>query len=276
MMKERNSKKILILGASGFIGGALYRELCSYFDTYGTYHTGKIYANNKHFFPFDMQNDDLIEILSRVRPDVIISALRGNFEAQIDTHIDVLDYCRASNSKIIFLSSANVFDAFSNFPSYEFDKTLSMSTYGKFKIKIETTLMQLPEKNYVIARLPMVFGSQSPRIKELKYYLQQQKAYEVFPDLVMNVTNIDILTKQLHYIINRERYGIFHLGSSDLIHHNEFIEDIIKVLGHEKPLLKNVYTSNFDRFLAVLPKDNKLPKHLNFGHIEVIDEMHTI
>lgn len=275
-MKERYLKKILILGASGFIGGAIYRELCSYFDTYGTYHKGKIYNNNKHFFPFDMQNDDLIEILSRVRPDVVISALRGDFESQIDTHIDILDYCRANNSKVIFLSSANVFDAFSNFPSYEFDKTLSMSPYGKFKIKIETALMTLPERNYVIARLPMVFGSQSPRIKELKYHLQQYKAYEVFPDLVMNVTNVDLLTKQLHYIINRNKTGIFHLGSSDLVHHNEFIEDIIKAIGHKKPLLKNVYTSNFDRFLAVLPKDNKLPKHLNFGHLEVINEMNLI
>lgn len=275
-MKERYLKKILILGASGFIGGAIYKELCSYFDTYGTYHTGKIYNNNKHFFPFDMQNDDLIETLSRVRPDVIISTLRGDFESQIETHIDVLDYCKASDSKIIFLSSANVFDAFSNFPSYEFDKTLSMSTYGKFKIKIETAVMKLPDKNYVIARLPMVFGSQSPRIKELKYHLQQNKAYEVFPDLVMNVTNIDILTKQLHYIINRDKSGIFHLGSSDLVHHDEFIQDIIKVLGYERPLLKNVYTSNFDRFLAVLPRDNKLPNHLNFGHLEVIDEMKHI
>ncbi len=275
-MKERYLKKILILGASGFIGGAIYRELRSYFDTYGTYHTGKIYTNNKHFFPFDMQDDDLIGILSRVQPDIIISALRGDFESQIDTHIDVLDYCKASNSKVIFLSSANVFDAFSNFPSYEFDKTLSMSTYGKFKIKIETALMGLPEKNFVIARLPMVFGSQSPRIKELKYHLENNIAYEVFPDLVMNVTNIDMLTKQLHYIINRNKKGIFHLGSSDLVHHKEFIEEAIKVLGYKKPLLKNVYTSNFDRFLAVLPKDNKLPYHLNFGHLEVINEMNII
>ncbi|MEH6703593.1 sugar nucleotide-binding protein [Galbibacter orientalis] len=266
-------KRILILGASGFIGGTLYKELCPYFDTYGTYHTGKIYSNNKHFFHFDMENDDLFEILTQVRPTIIISALRGNFEAQIDTHLDLVDYCRASNSKLIFLSSANVFDAFSNFPSYEYDKTLSMSTYGKFKIKIETALMQLPEKNYVIARLPMVFGSSSPRMKELRYFIDKNDAYEVFPDLVMNVTNADKLSQQIHYIVNRNRKGIYHLGSSDLIHHDEFIKEILDTLGYEKPLLKNVYTSNFDRFLAVLPKDNKLPKHLIFSHFDIINEL---
>ncbi|MCX2680880.1 sugar nucleotide-binding protein [Galbibacter sp. EGI 63066] len=267
-------KKILIIGASGFIGGALYKELCPYYDTYGTYHTGKIYSGNKHFFRFNMETDDIFGVLSAVRPNIIISALRGDFEAQLETHSHLIQYCRSFNSKLIFLSSANVFDAFSNFPSYEFDKTLSMSKYGKFKIKIETALMkQLPEKKYVIARLPMVFGSNSPRLKELKYHISKNEAYEVFPDLVMNVTNADKLAQQIHYIINRKKKGIYHLGSSDLIHHDEFIKEIIKALEFNTPLLKNVYTSNFDRFLAVLPKDNKLPKHLIFSHFDIINEL---
>ena len=35
--KESNKNTILILGASGFIGNVLYKELLSYFDVYGTY-----------------------------------------------------------------------------------------------------------------------------------------------------------------------------------------------------------------------------------------------
>jgi len=33
-----------------------------------------------------------------------------------------------------------------------------------------------------------------------------------------------------------------------------------------------VYTSNFDRYLAVLPKDNKLPQHLSITNEEVVAE----
>jgi dTDP-4-dehydrorhamnose reductase len=133
--------------------------------------------------------------------------------------------------------------------------------------------MKLPERQHIIARLPMVFGSQSPRTKELKYHLDNKQAYEVFPNLVMNVTSDNILTRQLHYMINRRRKGIFHLGSTDLIHHNEFIKECCSKLGVESPFFKNVYTSNFDRFLAVLPKHQHLPHYLRFTQSEVVEEL---
>ncbi|UOB17012.1 sugar nucleotide-binding protein [Abyssalbus ytuae] len=268
-------KRILILGASGFIGGFLYKELCNFYDTYGTYHTGKIYSGNKHYIHFDIENDDVTQILSQLKPNIVISAIRGDFDSQIETHTLLTHYAKQTKCRIIFLSSANVFDAFINYPSYEYDKTLSESRYGRLKIKIENMLMRLPNSNYVIARLPMVFGNGSPRIKELKAFLKEKTAYEVFPNLIMNVTGIDKLVLQIHYIINRNRKGIFHLGSTDLVHHDEFIIELSKKMGFSKPLLKHVYTSNFDRFLAVLPKDNLLPKHLRYTHFDIIEELKT-
>ena len=268
--------RILILGGSGFIGNALYKEFCSYFDTYATYFTNKSFSKNQHFFNFDFENDSIEFILKETRPTHIISALRGDFEAQIETHREIASLIKGKKCKLIFLSSANVFDAFSNYPSYEYDKTLSESVYGKLKIKIENLLMRLPESNYVIARLPMVFGYNSPRIRELRSFIDKKEAYEVFPDLVMNVTSIDKLTQQLHYIINRNRKGVFHLGSFDLIHHDEYIKEVTEKLGYENPLFKNVYTSNFDRFLAVLPKDNLLPLHLRISSADVIENSGTL
>jgi len=46
-------------------------------------------------------------------------------------HQHLVEYAELSNAKIIFLSSANVFDAYSKYPSYEYDKTLSESIYGR-------------------------------------------------------------------------------------------------------------------------------------------------
>ncbi|MCQ0112670.1 dTDP-4-dehydrorhamnose reductase [Zhouia amylolytica] len=275
-MKKKKSTRILILGASGFLGQALYKELCHYYDTYGTYHTGRIYSDNKHYFHFDIEHDDIYDVLEKVKPQVIVSALRGDFEALIETHEDITDYIRLTKCKIFFFSSANVFDAFSNYPSYEYDKTLSLSKYGRLKIKIENMLMRLPENKYVIARLPMVFGSTSPRVKELKSSIQQKEPYEVFPDLIMNVASVDNITRQIHYMINRKRKGIYHLGSYDLVHHDEFVKEMIEKHGYGNVIYKNVYTSNFDRYLAVLPKDNKLPNYLQYSYNDVIDEYKSI
>jgi len=274
MPQIKQKARILILGASGFIGNAIYKELCSYFRTFGTYNTNnKGLENNQHFFQYNIEEDDVFEILNTIKPTVIISSLRGDFSAQIIAHQHISEYILQNKARLIFLSSANVFDAYSKFPSYEYDKTLSNSVYGHFKIKIENMLLRLPKMKIVILRLPMVFGAFSPRVDEIKLLLKEKLPIEVFPNLVMNVTSDNKLTQQIHYIINQNKYGVFHLGSTDLVHHDEFISDIINSLGDYKPIYKHVYTTNDERYLAVLPKDNKLPKHLQIKSTEILQEL---
>jgi dTDP-4-dehydrorhamnose reductase len=274
-MKENGNKhRILILGASGFIGNALYKELCSYFKTFGTYHTSRNgFVNNAQFIQYTVEEDDIFEILDATRPTIIISALRGDFHAQTIAHQHITEYLQTNDCKIIFLSSANAFDAYSKYPSYELDKTLSDSIYGHFKIKIENMLLRLPKKKTIIVRLPIVLGAQSPRIKEIKQSIEDGSPVEVFPNIIMNVTTDTKVTQQIHYIINRNKTGIFHLGSIDLVHHDEFYKDIVNMVSTNNVVYKRVYTTNEDRYLAVLPKYNKLPKHLQITSIEVLKEL---
>ncbi|MCB0470075.1 MAG: sugar nucleotide-binding protein, partial [Flavobacteriaceae bacterium] len=188
-------------------------------------------------------------------------------------HQHLVEYIANHNCKVLFLSSANVFDAYSKFPSYEFDKTYSNSVYGHFKIKIENMLLKLPKQKWAIIRLPMVFGPSSPRVEELLTSIRNNEPVEVFPNLVMNVTSFDKVSQQIHYIINRKKVGIFHLGSNDLVHHDDFIKELLQNLGIEKPLLKQVFTTNDERYLAVLPKENLLPKHLQVASQEILSEL---
>tara|TARA_R110000868_G_scaffold56488_3_gene174770 strand:+ start:12731 stop:13561 length:831 start_codon:yes stop_codon:yes gene_type:complete len=274
MIKREDKHIILILGASGFLGGSLYKELCSYFNTFGTYHTSHSnFDKNNHFFQYNLEEDDVFEILDIVKPTIVISSLRGDFSAQVTVHRHLSEYIMSNTCKLIFLSSAVVFDAYSKYPSYEYDKTLSNSIYGHFKIKIENMLLRLPKKKVAIIRLPMVFGAQSPRINAIVQSLKGETPIEVFPNLVMNVTTDSKVCQQIHYIINRNKYGIFHLGSTDLVHHDDFIKEIVELLGNPNAIFKNVYTTNDERYLAVLPKDNILPKHLQLQSQEILTEM---
>jgi dTDP-4-dehydrorhamnose reductase len=219
-----------------------------------------------------MVSDDVYELLKKVKPQIIISALRGPFQDQIEAHHLMVEYAQKTGARVILLSSANVFDAFSHYPSYEHDKTLSESIYGKLKMRCENIIMRsLPDEQYAICRLPMVFGAASPRLAEIKNSVLLHVPIEVFPHLIMNSTTDGKFSQQVHYIINRKLGGIFHLGSKDLIHHKEFVHQLIEMLNlPQKAIYKNVYTSNFDRYLAVLPRDNKLPKHLHITNEEVV------
>ena len=277
-MQEKDGKHtILILGASGFIGNAIYKELCPYFNTFGTYSTpSQFFESNHHFFHYNIEEDDVFEILEIVKPTIIISALRGDFSRQVLIHEHLAEYITKHQTRLLFISSANVFDAYSKYPSYENDKTYSNSIYGHFKIKIENMLLRLPKKKVAILRLPMVFGNQSPRIAEILQNIKAKEPIEIFPNLILNVTTDSKVTQQIHYIINRNKWGVFHLGSRDLVHHDEFIKDIVNIYKpNTEVLYKRVYTTNDDRYLAVLPKYNKLPKHLQLESQDILSEIKT-
>jgi len=269
---DDSRKRILIVGGSGFIGNAIYRELCNFYDTYGTYYSARrAYEGNQQFFKYDMEEDDVFQLLERIRPQLIISAVRGNFSAQIQAHQHIVEYIMRNDSKLYFISGANVFDGYSKYPSYEYDKTLSESVYGRFKIKIENMLLRIPVEKMAILRVPMVFGNTSPRIKDMKSYIWKNEPIEIFPNLVINVTNDDKLTQQIHYLINQNLSGIYHLGSKDLVHHDDFIREVLERIGTFNPIFKRVFTTNEERYLAVLPKENLLPENLQVSYQEIID-----
>tara|TARA_B100000780_G_scaffold66533_1_gene43841 strand:- start:4282 stop:4824 length:543 start_codon:yes stop_codon:yes gene_type:complete len=176
----------------------------------------------------------------------------------------------------MLISGSNVFDAFHNYPSYEYDKTLSESIYGRLQIKLENLTMKLPYTKYVIIRSAIIFGSKSPRIKEIDYCIQKRTPIEIFPNAIINFSSLWRLTQQIHYIINKNLSGIFHLGSRDLIPHSELIEMIIDSRYFIKPIYKRVYSSNNIGYLALLSKKNKLPSHLNYGFKEGLNDLDLI
>mgnify|MGYP000917294073 CR=1 FL=1 len=150
---------------------------------------------------------------SLTKPTIIISALRGDFYAQTIAHQHITEYLESNDCKIIFLSSANAFDGYSKYPSYEFDKTLSDSIYGHFKIKIENMLLRLPKKKTIIVRMPMVLGAQSPRVKEIKQHIEAKTAVEIFPNIIMNVTTESKVTQQIRHLQAGAMQGTGNIGS---------------------------------------------------------------
>lgn len=282
MNKQKHT--ILILGASGFIGNVIYKELLSYFEVYCTYASeSEFYSDNQVFRHYDVAKADINEILNIVQPTVIISALRGDFKLQFHAHKAVAIYVRNHHHcKLLYLSSVNVFDGAYALPSYETDRPFAESEYGKFKLSVEKMLLEKIPAQLAILRLPMVLGVSSPRIVQLRQAMRHQAAFEVYPNLIISLTTADKIAQQVHYIISKEMDGIFHLTSTDMVHHEDLFRELSQKLGAETPIFKSVFRRNDDGYLAILPKYNTLPIEYNITVSEVIeastlkDEMLTI
>lgn len=266
--------RILIIGGSGFLGQALYHELQAYFDVYGTYckQSGP-YKDNQVFRHFNAETDDLLPILEEVVPTVIISAFAATPAALKKAHGQLVEYVgRAPERRLYFLSSYEVFDARWQYPAYEQDHPLAQSISGKVKLALEKQIMDLLPDQWSILRIPWVLGVNSPLIFNLRQAGRHRATYEIYPKLVISVTTADKLAQQIHYIINQDMYGIFHLASKDLIHHEDLFTEISEKINTEQPVFKRVFQSNDDHYMAILPTAEALPKAYEITVSEVIGQ----
>ena len=101
--------------------------------------------------------------------------------------------------------------------------------------------------------------------------MKHHAVFEVFPKHIISITTEDKIAQQVHYIINKNLTGIFHLASNDVIHHDDLFTEIATKIGRKMPIFKSVYSSNEDLYRAILPRDNKLPETLQITVSEVID-----
>ena len=117
------------------MGNAIYKELLPFYDVHATYfNPQKEFEDNHHFHKFDMEVDSINDLLQQLEPAFIVSSIRGNENSQLYLHDQLIAYISNHASRLIFLSSANVFDRFTNYPSYEYDKSIVQQIFqGLFK-----------------------------------------------------------------------------------------------------------------------------------------------
>ncbi|SRX55960.1 sugar nucleotide-binding protein [Aequorivita sp. CIP111184] len=274
MRKKVEKQRVLILGGSGFIGNAIYKELLSYFEVHCTYcKQYGAFSENQVFHNFCVEEDSMLLLLNKIQPTIIISAINGDYKSQFEAYQQIVNYALINaGCSVLYISSSEVFDGKFRYPSYENDITLSETASGKFKISVEKLLLETIPQQTAIIRLPMVLGINSPEVLHLRQCIRHQATFEVFPNLVITTTTINKVCQQIHYIVNQSLRGIFHLASIDMVHHEDLFREITSKMGDKMPIFKSVFNSNEDRYNAILPKENKLKNPHQMTVAEVIEE----
>jgi len=266
--------KVLVLGASGYLGKAIVKEMGKNkeLQVYGTYLSHPALESDK-MVKVDLGDASKIEeIVETLQPKSIVSCLRGDFEKQLLFHEIIAKYVKNSGGRIYFFSTANVFDNDLKKPHCEEERPNSCTDYGQYKIACENSLLAIGKEQVCILRLPQVWGKESPRMTALLNSLHQNEEITVYPNLFFN-TNTDIkIARQLCHIMKHDLKGIFHLAAGDVMSHEAFYNNLMRALNFKGVSVKSNFSE--EGYFALLSKrEDEFPEGLRVTNQSVNEEM---
>lgn len=215
------NKKILILGASSYVGRALFKKLGPE-NCIGTFNKRKI-DNGIYFNSITMDLDEILTnndyithsiiLLGDTNPITCFSNIEKSNEINVISIKRILLYLKNNNIKPIFTSSEYVYDGVKG--NYlEKDKTNPILLYGKQKLEIEDFLAKNSEE-HIILRLGKVVGSTvgdgtlfSNWLKEINEKNEISCAYDQIFSIIYLEDVVDSIIKLVKDNIN----GTFNLS----------------------------------------------------------------
>ncbi|MHC1746785.1 MAG: sugar nucleotide-binding protein [Cellulosilyticaceae bacterium] len=249
--------RILVLGGSGFLGKTILNELnkSNEFEVYGTYYKNSLLLNQNRSLKLDIENlDNIDDLLNALKPQSIVSCLRGNYDKQLILHKKIAEYLKKTNGKLYFCSTINVFDNDLKKSHYEDDLTDSCTDYGIYKIECEKIIQEILQQNVCILRLPQVWGKDSPRMNQLLKSLKAKEKIMVYPNLFLNTTTDIMIAKKLIDIIEHGLNGIFHIAADDVINHKDFCNELIRALGFNNARIEEDFET--EGYFSILSNRN--------------------
>ncbi|NCD10922.1 MAG: NAD-dependent epimerase/dehydratase family protein [Epsilonproteobacteria bacterium] len=234
--------KILIIGASSFIGFRLFKFFKEniLYEVVGTYFQNK---KDDSFLKCDVTNkEDIKNILEVVQPDVILWVAGSKnlkeceasleFAKQINTVplqncISYLEKIQ-SKSHLIFFSTDYIFDGWKgNFK--DIDIPNPQTNYGLSNYLSEQIIHSSDIKNSII-RTSAVMGRGGTFFDWLLLALETEKTIEMFDDIYFSPTPIKFLIENIVNIIDQSLYGVFNICGSERLTRYEFAS-IVKTIS---------------------------------------------
>lgn len=269
--------KVLLVGGLGFIGRRFIRKFSSFHDLI-------IYAKYDDILKIDayqklknikieeggIEDKKIYDIIIKHKPDVVIhlAALTGlkkcydNPERAFMTNVygtfNVVNACIVTNSKLIFISSREVYGDTRQGKSNEDDPLLPNNTYGITKMLGENLVKHASKKygiDYTILRLTNVYGPEGDQYGVqiiIKNALTKNKIEILGGSQRMNFVFVDDVADVMNLVLDHKNSSkqIFNVGSNDTITIKELANKVSKLVGGNIKLeygpMRETETSNFE------------------------------
>lgn len=262
-------QKVLLMGGTGLVGRAVKESLSQDYHVVPT--AGHSEVEGGYRLPVE-ESDTLVEILEKENPEIVISSIRGDFQAQYSFHEKLADWLRGKPKRLLFISTANVFDGDMSRPWTEEAQPSPESDYGKYKRDCETMLTEKLSKQLIIFRIPSVWAPDCPRIQMLREYSTSRKPLPTYPNDYVNVTLSSQVGAYAAYVLTHDLKGIFHVGSTDMVDYYEFQKMVCDLLKVQYPafVLEDIPEKVYQ---AVIPSRTEIPDRLQLTVSQVLDAL---
>lgn len=214
--------KVLVLGASGYLGGVLYKRLKEATDYWvlGTY-----YRSEKQEGLIKLDVSDFIEVktfLQHLNPDIIIWCLMGKTNEKQLIHEGIFNVLNNINQecKFIFMSTNAVFGEGNGDFSEEdipFYKSCESAIALYSNAKIDGEKMVREHENYIIIRPGAIYGQGihgiwDKRVSQLIKDLTTGRTIVKTINLINTFVEVNELSDAIIRLIKINYSGIIHLG----------------------------------------------------------------
>jgi dTDP-4-dehydrorhamnose reductase len=236
-------KKLLITGASGFLGWHLCQLARQTWQVYGTYHQHSVEILGITLLPVDLTDfQALKQLFQQIQPDAVIHTAAASSPNFCQTHpelshlINVSASCNlaglSANAQIpcVFTSSEMVFDG-RNPPYRESDPVCPVNLYGEQKVAAEVGMLERHPQT-AICRMPLMFGAApfaqsfiQPFIEKLRSGQELNLFIDEFRTPISGTAAAQGLLLALEKV-----HGYIHLGGKERLSRYEFGCLMVKVL----------------------------------------------
>lgn len=234
---------VLIIGASGFIGGAIYHEaLRKGHKAIGT----KYSSHEKNLIFYDLLNQSIGDVLGKnliedIDVAVICSAIpkidRCFYEKELTNKINVektcqlVDYLREKGIKIIFISSDAVFDGEKGY--YDEDDMINpLNQYGIQKAQVESYILRNNLRD-VIVRIGLAVGENENENHLFSQWYKLVKAGEpinCIKDQIISPTYVGDIGEAVLIISENDLVGLYHVSNPEYFERIELARQFAYVL----------------------------------------------
>jgi dTDP-4-dehydrorhamnose reductase len=236
--------KLLITGASGFLGWYIGQAAAPDWEVYGTYHHHPTIAPNCHPIALDLTDTAALnECFAQLRPAAVIhatalaqpNACQENpslsYKINVLASFYIAIACADLNIPCVFTSSEQVFDG-TQAPYREDDPRSPINLYGEHKALAEAGMLARHDQ-VAICRMPLMFGAVPHASSFIQPFIQRLRSGELlqaFTDEIrMPVSGWDAAQGLL--IALKHHQGILHLGGKERLSRFAMAQILVEVLG---------------------------------------------